>query len=115
MKLPAATAAAAASAPEARASAFRKFNSKLVAVVVVAVAAVNGVVGVSEIMRSGTCKIKPFMVEVPGDLLLLSLLSSDEKIEKKNRPIFGNVAKTVAKISKIKLKIQYILGIWPKL
>ncbi len=32
---------------------------------------------------------------------------SDQKIEK-NRPIFVNLAKTVAQISKIKLKIQNI-------
>ncbi len=32
-------------------------------------------------------------------------VQSDQNIEQ-NRPIFGNVAKTVAKISKIQLKIQ---------
>ncbi len=42
-----------------------------------------------------------------GPLILprYSPVQSEQKIEQ-NRPIFGNVAKTVAKISKIQLKIQ---------
>ncbi len=46
------------------------------------------------------------MLKMSERKLVYSRLS-DQKNEI-NRPIFGNVAKTVAKISKIKLKIQYI-------
>jgi hypothetical protein len=38
-------------------------------------------------------------------LRILNYKQSDQKFEK-NRPIFGNVAKTVAKLQKVKLKVE---------
>ncbi len=46
------------------------------------------------------------MTQKNGKLNSLTLLQSDQMFEK-NRPIFGNVAKTVAKLQKLELKVKH--------